>query len=116
MVSASIDTVAKATQPGLSKPNPPARVPSKKKCDPRGRAIFAEAVEWIEGSDREWPFSYENICEALGLGATYVRRGLSRWRQQTTPAERRSARIASLGERRLIEDDVVSAASEDSAG
>ena len=46
--------------------------------DARGRAEFEEARQWIEGTDREWPFSYENICDVLSLDPAYVRDGLHR--------------------------------------
>jgi hypothetical protein len=44
----------------------------------RGGRIFQEAKKWIVDADREWVFSFENVCEALGLNPTYVRAGLSR--------------------------------------
>ena len=71
--------------------------------DPRGRVIFADAAEWIGSDDREWAFSFENICDVLGLDSAYVRRGLSKWHQQKTPVARRSARIVPLVERRLAD-------------
>lgn len=67
--------------------------------DPKGRMLFESAEEWIESAEREWPFSYENICEILGLNPEYIRRGLSKWRQQRSPLKRRNARIVSLQER-----------------
>jgi hypothetical protein len=44
----------------------------------RGRRIFKEAKKWIVERDREWVFSFENVCEALGLNPAYVRAGLRR--------------------------------------
>jgi hypothetical protein len=38
--------------------------------------LFREAREWIDGTDRSWLFSFESICEALGLEPDCVRRGL----------------------------------------
>jgi len=69
--------------------------------DPRGRALFEDARDWIESSEREWPFSYENICEILGLNPEYIRRGLSRWHQEAAPVRRNTARIVSVAERRM---------------
>ena len=46
--------------------------------DPRGRFEFDEARKWVESSDREWPFSFENICDVLELEAAYIREGLRR--------------------------------------
>src|SRR5262249_23092012 len=31
------------------------------------RRIFIETRRWIESTDREWPFSFERICEALDV-------------------------------------------------
>jgi hypothetical protein len=44
----------------------------------RGRRIFQEARKWIVDADRDWIFSFENVCEALGLNPAYVRAGLRR--------------------------------------
>jgi len=71
--------------------------------DPRGRLLFEDACVWIESGEREWPFSYENICEVLGLNPEYIRRGLSKWRQQKSPVKRTAARIMPLIERRAAE-------------
>jgi hypothetical protein len=71
--------------------------------DPRGRLLFEDACEWIQSGEREWPFSYENICEVLSLHPEYIRRGLSKWRQQKSPVKRTAARIMPLIERRAAE-------------
>jgi len=71
--------------------------------DPRGRMLFEDAFEWIESREREWPFAYENICEVLSLNAEYIRRGLSKWRQQRGPARRSAAKIVPLAERRATD-------------
>jgi hypothetical protein len=49
----------------------------------RGSVGSAEAQLWIrgEGDAEEAPFSFKNICEALGIDATYLARGLFRWHQ-----------------------------------
>lgn len=77
--------------------------------DPRGRLLFEDACDWIESGEREWPFSYENICEVLGLHPEYIRRGLSKWRQQKSPVKRTAARIVPLIERRAQESEVANA-------
>ena len=80
--------------------------------DPRGRMLFEDAFEWIESREREWPFAYENICEVLSLNAEYIRRGLSKWRQQRGPSRRSAANIVPLAERRAA-DCVVDLLDED---
>ena len=46
------------------------------------RQLFAEALEWVDSADKTWLFSFENICDTLEIDPSYVRRGLSRWRDQ----------------------------------
>mgnify|MGYP000010807529 CR=1 FL=1 len=70
--------------------------------DPRGRLLFDDAAEWIDADEREWSFSYVNICEVLGLNPGYLRRGLLRWRQSRAPIKRNTARIVSLLEREAL--------------
>ncbi len=61
----------------------------------RGQNRFREAQEWIEREDKQWLFSFDNVCEALDIDPEYMRRGLKRWsslqrekvdRQQAAPA------------------------------
>jgi hypothetical protein len=46
---------------------------------PLARREFRAAQEWIEREDHEWPFSFVRICDALGLEAQAIRRGLRAW-------------------------------------
>ena len=48
----------------------------------RGRRLFGETCEWFDAHDDPWIFSFENICHALDLDATYIRDGLERWRKE----------------------------------
>ncbi|MFQ5477730.1 MAG: hypothetical protein ACE5E4_03850 [Candidatus Binatia bacterium] len=68
--------------------------------DPKGRLLFDDASAWIESPEREWSFSYENICEVLSLNPEYLRKGLSKWRQQRAPIRRNAARIVPLMDRK----------------
>jgi hypothetical protein len=47
----------------------------------RKRSMHLEAEEWIVNEDRTYPFSFENVCEALGYEPTYMRQGLMRWKE-----------------------------------
>jgi hypothetical protein len=38
---------------------------------------YAQAWAYVRSTDRSWPFSFENVCEAVGLDASSLRRGLS---------------------------------------
>jgi hypothetical protein len=42
----------------------------------RGRRVVHEAELWLMSTDRKWPFSFENICDVLGIDSEYVRTGL----------------------------------------
>ena len=48
----------------------------------RQRKLFLDAQRWIWARNDEWPFSFENICSALGLDPQFLRSGLARWKQQ----------------------------------
>lgn len=42
--------------------------------DPKGKNRFREAEEWITHKGSDWIFSFDNVCEFLGLAPEYVRR------------------------------------------
>ncbi len=48
--------------------------------DKRRRTLFLEAEEWILEEDSFYLFSFVNVCESLGFDASYLRRGLMRWK------------------------------------
>lgn len=50
--------------------------------DRRGRRQFQEAEEWIFQQGSDWLFSFENICETLGIDPEYLRQGLLRWKEK----------------------------------
>ena len=50
---------------------------------------YHQALAYVDSRDRYWPFSFENICEAIGLDADGIRRMVlehSRQRDATAPA------------------------------
>jgi hypothetical protein len=47
----------------------------------RKRVMHVEAEEWILNEDKSYLFSFENVCEALGYDAGYMRAGLLRWKR-----------------------------------
>ncbi|TFH28600.1 MAG: hypothetical protein E4H00_08490 [Myxococcales bacterium] len=78
--------------------------------DARGRAEFEEARRWIESDEREWPYSYENICEVLGLNPTYIREGLRRrgeYAERKTKIQRVAAYVMPLRTQVATEEDDV---------
>jgi hypothetical protein len=56
------------------------------KCK-RKQILHLEAEEWILNKDRAYLFSFENVCEALGYDADYLRNGLLRWKRGITEHE-----------------------------
>jgi hypothetical protein len=48
----------------------------------RARRLFTDVEEWLASEDREWPYSFVNICQALSLEPHYLRTGLRRWRER----------------------------------
>jgi hypothetical protein len=46
------------------------------------KRLFEESEAWILAGDRNWLFSFENICDVLGINPAYVRQGLLRWKER----------------------------------
>jgi hypothetical protein len=44
--------------------------------DPEGKKQFRDAEEWIMDGGDDWVFSFEHICDCLGLHPDYIRRGV----------------------------------------
>lgn len=62
--------------------------------DTRGRRLFKEATRWFLADETDWPYSFECICEVLGLDANAVRQRL-----RVAPEQRTSPRAAPHGYR-----------------
>lgn len=60
--------------------------------DGHGRQLFGDADEWISCEDRDWYFSFENICETLEINPAYLRRGVHRWRTRTVQGRQHPSR------------------------
>lgn len=48
---------------------------------PREKTMFQESEEWIFETDSSWLFSFESICEYLGIEPEYFRKRLLKWKQ-----------------------------------
>ena len=46
------------------------------------KRLFEDAAAWIVEINGDWVFSFESVCDALGLNPAYVRQGLLRWREK----------------------------------
>ena len=51
------------------------------------RAQFEEAEAWILQAGDSALFSFESICNILGIEPTYLRRGLMTWKREHAPAK-----------------------------
>ena len=49
------------------------------------RRDLGEAERWISSNDRQWPCSFVNVCEALGIEPTGLRGALGTWRDAHAP-------------------------------
>jgi hypothetical protein len=49
--------------------------------NPRGKQLFQEAEDWFFDRDGEALFSFESICETLGLHPDHIRKGLMVWKE-----------------------------------
>ncbi len=54
------------------------------------RLLSKEAEDWIKAVDWDWPFSFNNVCETLGIDPDALRGSLLAWKAK---------RLASLEER-----------------
>ncbi len=53
----------------------------------KNTAVALEAERWIRGEDEEEPlFSFQDVCDALGIESAYLARGLLARVQNTRPA------------------------------
>ena len=48
---------------------------------PRAKKLFQEAEEWFLERDSDELYSFENICETLGLHPDPIRKGLLVWKE-----------------------------------
>ncbi len=46
------------------------------------KRLFAEAEQWLCSEDGDGPFSFETVCETLGIEPSFLRSGLREWRDQ----------------------------------
>ena len=51
------------------------------KSGPRKR-LFVDAEQWLCGEVGDGPFSFETVCETLGIEPGFLRNGLKEWRAQ----------------------------------
>ena len=69
--------------------------------DEKGRELFQEAEEWFLEKDSDQLFSFEYICETLGLHPDYLRQGLLSWKEAKRKDKLIQARRANLARARI---------------
>jgi hypothetical protein len=63
--------------------------------DSKGKALFDEAREWVEEAGAGSVFSFDSVCETLGLNPDYVRRGLTEWKRAAL-SQQKQAKVYQL--------------------
>jgi hypothetical protein len=58
------------------------------------KQVFDEAAAWVAEVDGDWVFSFDSVCNAVGLNPEYVRRGLLRWTERSAKSSRHFANQA----------------------
>lgn len=69
--------------------------------DRAGQRLFAEAEEWFDSDDIEWPFAFVNVCHTLGIEVDYLRGGLRRWKDQQRAASESGGKVIRFPFRRV---------------
>jgi hypothetical protein len=69
--------------------------------DRAGQRLLAEVEDWFASNDGEWPYSFVNICNALGLEAEFLRGGLRRWKERQLDARVDGVKVVRFPFRRV---------------
>lgn len=48
----------------------------------KGEELFSKTEDWILGEDSDWLFSFNNVCDGLGLAPDYIRTGILHWKKE----------------------------------
>lgn len=59
---------------------------------PEARGLARAAADWLSSDDESYLFDYRRVCEAVGIDADYLRRGLRAWQERTPEPMMRSGR------------------------
>ena len=50
--------------------------------DSKRRQLYLEAEAWVNAEDDDGTFSFDNVCDLLGMNPEYLRQGLLTWRDR----------------------------------
>jgi hypothetical protein len=67
--------------------------------DAKGKTLFREAEEWVEGKSADAIFAFDSVCEMLGFDPAYLRQGMVVWREKAL-AQHTQAKVYQLAPRR----------------
>src|SRR5579885_1515481 len=67
----------------------------------KGQRLFRDAEDWINLEDKQWVFSFDNVCEMLDIEPEYLRRGLQLWKAR---------RLEQIAERKAMAAEQAAAA------
>jgi len=67
--------------------------------DGKGKTLFREAEDWVEGRNADGIFSFDSVCEMLGFDPAYLRQGLVSWKEKAL-AQHTQAKVYQLAPRR----------------
>jgi|SRR5262249_32843464 len=71
--------------------------------DERGAELFQDAEAWVMQEDHTWLFSFDNICESLGINPAYMRDGLVRWKRVALEKQP-STKFHEIGQRKAVKE------------
>lgn len=63
----------------------------------RKQLLHQDAEAWILNEDSSYLFSFENVCDALGYDAGYMREGLMRWKRAVMENQARKGGRQAVG-------------------
>ena len=66
-----------------------------------GQRLFTEVEDWFTANETEWPYSFINISQALGLDPAYLRAGLNRWKEAQRRAPMTGSNVVRFPFRRV---------------
>jgi len=69
--------------------------------DRRGQRLHRESEEWFASAENDWPFAFENICNAIEIEPEYLRRGLAGWKEAHLAKTSTGARVYRFPFRRV---------------
>jgi len=68
--------------------------------DSKRRQLYLEAEAWINAENDEGTFSFDNVCDLLGMSPEYLRQGLLTWRDRERARHR--ARVVHAAQTRSL--------------